>query len=87
MSPEVFRRLALIVACSAWVVALALVWTWLGWPIAVAAFFGGPAIALVLSMELAPETPVSPSLEAGRQGLGHREIGRRARAAREDDDE
>jgi len=84
---DVFRRLALVAGCSAWAVAVALVWRYVGWPAAVSAIVVGPLGALLLSLELSqPPQDKSPSLDAARQGLSSREISRRAQAAGGADD-
>ncbi len=86
VSPDVFRRFALIVACSAYVVVLALVWIHVDWLAAVAAAVLGPVGAVLLSLEPAPpDMDDSPSLRAGRQGLSIRDIQARARVHQDGD--
>lgn len=88
MSREPFRRLALMVACSVWVAAIAAAWIYLDWIVAAAAIFGGTIVAAVLTVE--PSPPKEPREELRSElarGLTIREIERRARAARVDADD
>lgn len=55
MTADAFRRLALVAACSAYVVCLCVVWRLLGWPAAVAALAGGVLLALAVTVEVAPK--------------------------------
>lgn len=79
MQPDVFRRFLLVVACTAYVLALGAVWLWLAWALAVAAGVIGPLIALLLSVESVekPAHPTAPEVE----GLSRRDIARRSHAA------
>lgn len=58
MSAQAFPRLALVAACSAYVVGLVVVWRQLGWLAAVVAFVGGGLLALVVTIE--PTTTADP---------------------------
>lgn len=78
-------RLALLFGCSAWAVAIALVWLQLGWVAGLAAAVAGPVGGIALTLEPAPEG--EPQERAPRAGLGWREITGRARAARGGDDD
>lgn len=86
MTRDVFRRLALVAGCTAWSVAIALVWVHVGWAAGVFALIAGPAGAYLLSLEAAPPATSVEKPEDPR-GLSHREIARRARAARAGDDD
>lgn len=89
MTADVFRRLALVAGCSAWAVAIALVWIHVHWVAALAALVAGPAGAFALTLESAadPKPTSAVAVEEPPRGLGHREIARRARDARGDDEE
>lgn len=81
---DAFRRLALLAACSGYVVALGLVWIHVHPVVAALGFLGGVVLAIATTLEATPDMPPAPV--NGAAGLGHRAIGRRARAARGDDD-
>lgn len=97
MTRDIFSRLAFMVACSAWAAAVALVWLHLGWIVGASALAGGTVFAFLIAAdyERSPSRPAEepPGLSGGLspeerpRGLGHREIARRARAARGDDEE
>jgi hypothetical protein len=87
---DVFRRLALIACCSGWAVGVSCVWVYLGWPAGLFALVAGPGGAFVLSLESAPAVLASTaSVDVVEEpaGLSRREIEKRARQAREDDDD
>lgn len=87
MTADVFRRLALVAGCSAWAVAIALVWIHLGWVAGVAALVAGPVGAFALSLEPSGDAEQMAAPEERPEGLGHREIARKARAARGGDED
>jgi hypothetical protein len=80
VSPDAFRRLALLAASSAYALGLALVLKYLGWQVFVFALVCGGGVAIAVTLEEAPRRaePPIPPLE---EGLSIREIDRRARAA------
>lgn len=86
LTADVFRRLALVAGCSGWATAVALVWVHVGWAAGLAAAVLGPAGAFALSLERGEEMEPGPPAEEPA-GLSHREIARRARAARGSDDD
>lgn len=55
MTRDPFLRLALIAACSLYLVGVGVVDRMLGWPVALCALVGGVAGSLLLTLELAPE--------------------------------
>jgi acyl-coenzyme A synthetase/AMP-(fatty) acid ligase len=57
MSRDAFRRLALVAACCALVVALGLVWIHVGWLVALAAAVLGPLAAGAMTLEEKPPAP------------------------------
>ncbi|RDI73296.1 hypothetical protein Gocc_2896 [Gaiella occulta] len=61
MTPNAFPRLALVAACTCYVVAIAAVWIYLGWAAGLAAATAGPLLAAVLTVEAAEKTtPADP---------------------------
>lgn len=87
---DVFRRLAFMVCCSAWAAVVALVWLHLGWIVGASAIVGGNLLAFLVAADY-DFTPDRPAVETtgpeAPRGLGHRELSRRARAARGADDD
>lgn len=87
MTADVFRRLALVAGCSAWATAIALVWLHVHWLAGLAAALLGPAGAFALSLERGDDAAEPDSAGEPKAGLGHREIARKARAARGGDED
>jgi uracil DNA glycosylase len=78
VTPDSFRRLLLIVACTAYLVGLGAVWIWVAWQLAVFAGVGGLLLALILTVE--PSTPAEHAGAgvASLEGLSRRDITRRS---------
>lgn len=73
MSPDAFRRLALLVSCSASVGVLVSIWLLVSPWAALAVGLGGPALSLLVTLEERPER----AKPREREGLSRREIARR----------
>jgi hypothetical protein len=54
LTVDAFRRLALVAACSAYVLGLVLAARWLGWPAALVVLAGGVLVAFAVTVEAGP---------------------------------
>lgn len=90
MTPDAFRRLALLACASALAGAVAAAWIWISPWVALAALVGGPALTALLTVESrfeaaepAVEEPVNGDRATGSISVVDRsEIERRAARAR-----
>lgn len=83
MSPDAFRRLALLAGSMALLVAIGCVWVFISWAVALGALLGAPLLAAVLTIEdkgPQPAPPEAPNPD-DQEGLSHREIDRQTRRA------
>lgn len=76
VSPATFPRLAVLAACVALVAGVAAIGVFVSWVVAIAAAVGGPALALLASVE---PTPKAIEEAAEPEGLSRRELARRGR--------
>jgi hypothetical protein len=76
VSPDAFRRLALLTAGTLYAFGLVLAWRFvIGLGAAFAVFIFGAAIAILVTLEQRPDEPEDEKPE--REGMSRREIARR----------
>jgi hypothetical protein len=80
VTPDSFRRLLLIVVCTAYLIGLGSVWMWLAWQLAMFAGVGGVLLAVVLTVEPSQTdgARAGGNVASLDEGLSRRDIGRRA---------